>query len=222
MAKSSARPCSIDDCDRLVVARGWCGAHYRRWHLYGDPFKGGPFQPTSPSKLCTIEGCERVHMSRGLCSPHFRRAAKHGDAEGGRGSVALGIASRVLPCSADDCDDLSKARGLCWSHLNQQRYAADPERWHRYSHARRARRVGATVEAFTNAEIIERDRWICGLCHKKISKRLRWPHTRSASVDHIVPLSEGGAHSRANVQAAHLGCNLSKGVGGSQQLALIG
>jgi 5-methylcytosine-specific restriction endonuclease McrA len=33
----------------------------------------------------------------------------------------------------------------------------------------------------------------------------------SASVDHIIPLVLGGEHSMANVQAAHLVCNLRKG-----------
>lgn len=44
----------------------------------------------------------------------------------------------------------------------------------------------------------------------------------SASLDHILPLSLGGAHSMANVQLAHLSCNHTKSNGGSQQLALVG
>lgn len=29
--------CSIPECDKLVLARGWCGKHYQRWAKYGDP-----------------------------------------------------------------------------------------------------------------------------------------------------------------------------------------
>lgn len=69
----------------------------------------------------------------------------------------------------------------------------------------------------------KRDGWICQLCHRRISKRLRHPHPLSASLDHVIPLSRGGRHCASNVQAAHLGCNVSKGNrGGNEQLMLIG
>lgn len=29
--------CTIEDCERATVARGWCGRHYQRWRTYGDP-----------------------------------------------------------------------------------------------------------------------------------------------------------------------------------------
>lgn len=222
MSKPSARVCSIEDCPRLVVARRFCGAHYRRWYKYGDPLGGGPFQPANPSKLCEVEGCGRVHFVRGLCSPHAQRASRHGDPEGGRGSKVLGIAPRTSVCVETDCEAASKSEGLCWSHLNRRRYLADPDTWKRYAQDYRARRRGAHVETFSPVEIFERDRWICGLCGKKIRKSLRHPDPGSPSLDHVVPLSEGGEHSRRNAQASHLGCNLRKGTGGTQQLSLIG
>lgn len=33
------RPCTIEDCDRNIVARGWCDLHWRRWRKHGDPLK---------------------------------------------------------------------------------------------------------------------------------------------------------------------------------------
>lgn len=38
-----------------------------------------------------------------------------------------------------------------------------------------------------------------------------WPDPMSASVNHIVPLSQGGSHTLANAQCAYLTCNCSKG-----------
>lgn len=37
MSDNSAVKCSIDECDRRAVARGWCNLHYYRWKRQGDP-----------------------------------------------------------------------------------------------------------------------------------------------------------------------------------------
>lgn len=29
--------CSIDECEKRVLARGWCDKHYKRWQKHGDP-----------------------------------------------------------------------------------------------------------------------------------------------------------------------------------------
>lgn len=94
------------------------------------------------------------------------------------------------------------------------------DHWHR----RRALKRGAsTGEPVILSEIAERDRWRCQLCKRAVSRKRRWPEPLSPSLDHIVPLSRGGAHALSNVQLAHLRCNVSKGNrGGGEQLALIG
>jgi hypothetical protein len=91
------------------------------------------------------------------------------------------------------------------------------------SHRRRARFYGVSYEPIKPAEIYERDRWRCGICHKRVDKRLKYPHPKSASLDHIVPMSQGGGHVKTNVQLAHLICNSQKSAGGGgEQLFLIG
>ncbi|MEU3452178.1 HNH endonuclease signature motif containing protein [Micromonospora sp. NPDC006766] len=79
-----------------------------------------------------------------------------------------------------------------------------------HGHFRRARIRGADAEKFTKESIFDRDGWRCALCNRKIQRRLKHPHPLSASLDHTVPLSRGGTHTRANVRAAHLRCNLKK------------
>ena len=87
---------------------------------------------------------------------------------------------------------------------------------------RKALKLGNRHEPYESSYIFERDGWICGICGTKINRRLKYPHYRSKSIDHIIPLSKGGADAPENVQAAHLRCNLSKNAGGGGQLRLMG
>ncbi|WP_369529681.1 HNH endonuclease [Bradyrhizobium elkanii] len=52
---------------------------------------------------------------------------------------------------------------------------------------------------------------MCQICGDEIDRDLVFPHPRSVSLDHIIPISRGGVHRRDNTQCAHLGCNSSKG-----------
>lgn len=89
------------------------------------------------------------------------------------------------------------------------------------SRVKRARRRNAIIEKFSAVEIYERDHWKCQLCRKPVNKKLKWPDPMSPSIDHIIPLSKGGAHERRNVQLAHVGCNMKAGVGGVKQMRLM-
>lgn len=66
------------------------------------------------------------------------------------------------------------------------------------------------MESVTSAEIYERDGWICGICKDPVDPEAMWPDQMSASLDHIIPLAKGGAHSRENVQCSHWLCNSRK------------
>lgn len=81
-------------------------------------------------------------------------------------------------------------------------------RWER----RRARKANAAMgEPFTRTQVFERDEWRCYLCEEQVDRSLTWPHPLSPSLEHVVPLSRGGAHSFDNVRLAHLTCNVAKG-----------
>lgn len=91
------------------------------------------------------------------------------------------------------------------------------------THRKRAKYFGVEYEPISRLKVCERDKWRCGICGKKVDKRLKWPHSMSATIDHIVPVYEGGGHIYVNVQCAHALCNIRKGRrGGGEQLALIG
>ena len=75
---------------------------------------------------------------------------------------------------------------------------------------RLALKMSVRHEDYVDNYIFERDGWICGICGRKINRRLKNPNPFSVSIDHIIPLSKGGDDSPTNVQAAHLRCNMSK------------
>lgn len=85
----------------------------------------------------------------------------------------------------------------------------------RFNTNRASRRLRITVDGqeqiVARVAIYERDKWVCQLCMKPIDRTLRYPDLMSASLDHIVPLSKGGANSAENFQASHLSCNISIG-----------
>ncbi|MER5843700.1 HNH endonuclease [Streptomyces prasinus] len=86
-----------------------------------------------------------------------------------------------------------------------------PERAALIDARRRMRMLEAqTSEVFAPLDVHTRDGWTCQLCCEPIDQAIAWPHPKSPSVDHIIPLSRGGAHALSNVQSAHLGCNSSK------------
>ena len=77
--------------------------------------------------------------------------------------------------------------------------------------ARRRMRVAeATVEEFDPKDVFDRDGWVCGICGDPVDPELKYPDPLSKSLDHIVPIAWGGAHSSENAQLAHLRCNILK------------
>lgn len=90
-------------------------------------------------------------------------------------------------------------------------------------HAKRAKRRGSrTVEEFDPSEIFARDKWTCHLCRQKTSRAYRRKDPRSPTLDHLIPISLGGKHERANVAAAHLRCNTRRSIDGPAQLRMLG
>lgn len=87
-------------------------------------------------------------------------------------------------------------------------------------------RCAQTWDGITDEEILERDGWRCqipGCKRRPIRRDVKYPHPRSKSVDHIVPLSHGGDDTAENKRAAHLGCNMARGNEmRDEQVALFG
>lgn len=88
---------------------------------------------------------------------------------------------------------------------------------------RRGKKAAEDAEKFEAIEIFERDRWRCQICGRKVDKKLSGRALMGPQLDHIVPLSKGGTHTRSNTQLAHLSCNVRKGARAvGDQLRLFG
>lgn len=75
----------------------------------------------------------------------------------------------------------------------------------------RARIRGAPVEMVDPIKVFERDGWRCRICRVSTPRSLRGScDDRAPELDHVLPLSLGGAHSYMNTQCACRRCNADK------------
>lgn len=125
--------------------------------------------------------------------------------------VRLRPAFGPRPCRLCDrtiTPDHARGRGrdVC-DYCNMQRGQGDKGR---------AMMYGVPYTHVHRKAVYARDGWRCQLCgHKVLKKAKRNRHTRrlhprTASLDHIIPMSKGGPHCEANVQCACLRCNVRK------------
>lgn len=95
---------------------------------------------------------------------------------------------------------------------------------HRASKAmHRVLKRAATVEMVDPFRVFDRDAWRCQLCDIKTPKSKRGTYADNApELDHIMPLSKGGAHSYINTQCACRKCNGLKSDKPMGQMLLVG
>lgn len=142
---SAPRPkCSVDDCKRDVLSRGWCVKHYNRWLMHGDPVKLPPSKPSlplPPKPPCAVEDCDRASVIRGWCTAHYHRWRRFGTPEGAGGALRE---RQEGPCSIEGCDGTAVTRGWCGRHYQRWQEYGDPE-----EPMRRAR-AGESTKRWTN------------------------------------------------------------------------
>ncbi len=95
------------------------------------------------------------------------------------------------------------------SEYQKRYYDAHTSRVSAKHHRGRAQRVQAFVEEVDPQVVYARDQWICQLCHKKVNPRTKG--LEGPSLDHVIPIAEGGTHCYQNCVLVHHRCNLRKG-----------
>lgn len=199
--------CSIEGCGKVVRARGWCVGHYTRWERTGSPTTRLRGQVVDGCRICPTCNVDQPlsQWTKGECKSCARERTREYRERNPYQRVRvericfnckktfMGNNRRTLHCSDECADGTLTMRN--WKHMK----------------ARQLRTRVAFVEKFDRFEIFERDNWICGICGEKVNRDLKHPNPLSASLDHIIPISRGGEHSRQNAQCSHWVCNMRKG-----------
>jgi 5-methylcytosine-specific restriction endonuclease McrA len=102
-----------------------------------------------------------------------------------------------------------------WAARNRAYDQAHPDERLQRKAMRRARLHNSPTEKFSRADIFARDLGRCHLCGKKVDPQ-------SWHLDHLVPISLGGSHTRSNTAVSHPLCNIRRNATGPAQLRLWG
>lgn len=207
--------CSIEGCERgPIKARGWCSTHYSRWQRNGDAAADVPVNTdlATPSECGTRSkytlGCrctECRDAGRKYAAEYRRKwSTKTLEPDDHRHGRSSGY---IMGCRCDRCSE--------WRRNDPATIRARRKRKNKI-------RGVTNSDPYTTDEIGDRDDWRCQLCRRKVNRELSHPDPMAPSIDHIIPISHGGADTRANVQLAHLRCNIVKGNRGTDQLRLVG
>jgi 5-methylcytosine-specific restriction endonuclease McrA len=87
---------------------------------------------------------------------------------------------------------------------------------------RRARKRDAYVADVVRLDVFKADGYRCHLCKRLCDPWRKVPDPRAPTIDHIVPLAQGGTHEPLNCRTACYACNCRKGDrGGGEQLLLL-
>jgi hypothetical protein len=219
--------CTIEGCNKLHKTQGLCDMHYARLRANGDP----NITQRERDKICKVEGCEGKHQGLGYCQKHLTRIKRNGRLElikpfydnencliegcnkikHGKGYCANHYRSLFLygdplyveknkpeGCTINGCEGEHHAYGYCKQHY----YRSDQMKL--FAQKRRANIKHAPINNFTKKDwnnCLNQFNNQCAYCGKKAKK---------LTVEHVVPVSQGGAHTLMNIVPSCKNCNSKK------------
>lgn len=135
-------PCTIEGCDRPVIAKGWCSGHYHRWQRYGDPEAELRKVRSWNGAECMVEGCGKPVASKGRCENHYVMHRRRSNPEQQRlrnenfrirnALRQEALMGRPRPERCEICNSLprgrgsKKAAGICFDHDHA---SGEPRGW---------------------------------------------------------------------------------------------
>ena len=216
------RICAVPDCESQARARGWCMKHYKRWYKHGDPTHVAEWSPPPQNRPrsfgCTVGDCDGRHFAKGFCSTHYQQDYHQRTNDQRLAYLRqyyrdnkAAIQAYLLEYRAKNREAIQEhSRAWYMAHREDQleyrrQYRAENlERILELNRKRRALEKGVKVRDFTPKQWEEvKAEWgqVCAYCGKP----------RKLTVDHVVPLSKGGNHTKSNIVPACRSCNSKKG-----------
>lgn len=116
----------------------------------------------------------------------------------GRAKAAAQFLAGKAKKPSSSCSTCRRKRAA--DHRKKYYASLPPDKRHELTHRKRAKDYGVEHVAYSRTAIMERWGYLCGYCGKF-----------ATHMDHITPLSKGGADKESNMMPACRDCNLTKG-----------
>jgi hypothetical protein len=109
--------CSVEWCDREVVAKGVCAMHYHRLRKNLDLNAPHRYETNryETIKICKIEWCHKRAKSLGFCPMHYVRFLRGVDLN----KPPKNDPNRPTICSVNECDLPISSHGFCCKHAHR-------------------------------------------------------------------------------------------------------
>lgn len=180
--------CSIAACQSRGVKRGWCESHYSQWWKKGAPRTLRKISPTTEFCQACARRNPKAQPKRGFCSRACYAFFRLHDGK---------VPTTFTCVLCEDVVDLMAERTKAgWRKRSTSRMCTP---------CAKSRRYGASV-----VQLVKRDGSDCRICDMGIDLALKFPDPFSVSIDHVMPRAKGGSDAAANLQLAHLRCNIVK------------
>jgi len=109
------------------------------------------------------------------------------------------------------CGDDCSLKGLKESRRKAKR-AIRARTGSQSTHRKRAKRYGCFISRVDRIKLFNDSKWTCRCCGVSTPREaMGKQQPNSPEMDHIIPLSKGGAHAQSNVQLLCRACNSAKG-----------
>lgn len=197
---------------KLKIACVHCGARLLAADAYSSTCCSKECHEQHYRYECVVCGKVSIGtvLGRVTCSGECREELNRRQA---RDSSKKQFDGQVTPKKCKECGCVfvpeygSKRRAFC-SRECASKYN---EKQKPKNHQQRAKRYGVKYEWFSDMVILKRDGWRCYICGCSTPRELRGTYEDNApEIDHIVPLSRGGAHTKDNVRCCCRACNIAK------------